>query len=73
MQLVLDIQAEKVPFILELVQQLDGVAVVRMENEALTDLAQPLAVSPRNISTANDKLDGEVGDLQDELDELFGR
>jgi len=73
MHLLLDVQAEKLPFILELVQQLDGVNIVRMENNELPQIAQQHR-SPTlpETSPSPDNLGDQMDDLQNELNDLFG-
>ncbi|MFK7937472.1 MAG: hypothetical protein AB8G22_28410 [Saprospiraceae bacterium] len=74
MQLLLDVQAEKLPFVLELLQQLDGVNIVKLENNQLPQIAQQLFQPsiPSSPPTTN-HLNEQMNDLQNEIDDLFGK
>lgn len=72
MQVLLHVQAEKIPFVLELLQQLDGVDIVRMENNELAQRIQPFQSPPVTTTTAPDKLGQDVHEIQGEIDDLFG-
>ena len=73
MQLLLDVQPEKLTFVLELVQQLDGVTIVRLKNDQLPQIAQQLTRPPSETqANVKNDLSGQVSDLQSELDDLFG-
>lgn len=70
MNVHLNIQPEKLPFFLELIQQFDFVEVIHMEN---TNLAQAINALQPNFSTIKKaNLTGDVADLQSEIDGLMG-
>lgn len=70
MNLILDVQNDKIPFFLELIKHLDFVNVIRMENTELTEVAAKMQAS--NSTSLHGNLQDDVSDLQDEINDLMG-